>query len=457
MSTDPGVNGPPPTPPPPAALLLVGGAQPLLNALQRALRACGCTIHTATSGEAALRILDEREIAVLICDQRMPGMPGDEVLARAYDASPDTYRITLTGYTDMEAAKRSINDGRVNLFLTKPWDDAHLVSAVHDGSTLFHTIRENRRLHQLTCEQNAKLEAWNQQLEATVADRTEQLRAHNRQLQDLQAALRDSLHDTVAVLASVLEAIDPALGVHSRRVAKLAARIASELDLDEHACRDTEFAAYLHDIGMIARLHQRDPKGASRPPSTKDRATVAESGWALLIRVRGFEAIAEAVRSQEERFDGHGEPETLAADEIPIAARVIAACNAYDKALHSAARPTELTTSAARDAVVRAKGKALDPRVVDALLACLESAPGTGIGGHEVEVSPKQLRVGMVIVRDVVSARGLLLLKANSEVSDDLIHRLQRLGEDQMLGAGVFVRSADTHQEAGDAPARRSA
>ena len=110
------------------AVLIVDDEQHVLQSLKRLLRRDGYAVHLADSGPAALEILAKTEIAVIICDQRMPRMTGAEVLAQAYKICPDTVRITLTGYTDLAAAQTSINEGHVNRFLLKPWDDDHLRS-----------------------------------------------------------------------------------------------------------------------------------------------------------------------------------------------------------------------------------------------------------------------------------------------------------------------------------------
>ena len=360
------------------AILIVDDEESVLRSLRRTLRRDGYEIHLALSGERALQILEKHDIALILCDQRMPGMSGAEVLAAAFERAPDTYRVTLTGYTDLDAAQRSINDGRVNQFLTKPWDDVHLSTVVRSGVNAYHITRENRRLQELTRRQKEQLQSWSQQLEGMVEKRTMQVRNRNKQLQELQEQLQHSLSDTVVVLASLLEAYDPSLGIHSKRMARMARRICEHLEVGEEAAQETEFAAYLHGIGLMSRLHRAGRERSARANTTANpRTSSAESGWAMLSRIRGFENVARAVRHQSERYDGTGRPEGLKGAKIPLTSRIIAVCKAYDMALHAGACATEISPGAAADALRRGKGKMLDPVVVEALMAVLEASSRT--------------------------------------------------------------------------------
>ena len=88
----------------------------------------------ADSGPEALEILEESgEVAVIISDQRMPKMSGTEFLGLTVNKYPNTIRIILTGYTDVEDLVEAINSGRVFKYVTKPWDDDELkaLSLIH--------------------------------------------------------------------------------------------------------------------------------------------------------------------------------------------------------------------------------------------------------------------------------------------------------------------------------------
>jgi len=102
------------------------------------------SLMTASSGEEGLRILKEQDVAVLLCDQRMPGMSGVEVCARARELKPDTIRIIVTAYADMHAAIEAINRGRVTRYLAKPFRDDDLIEVLQTAIELVHIQRTVR-------------------------------------------------------------------------------------------------------------------------------------------------------------------------------------------------------------------------------------------------------------------------------------------------------------------------
>jgi signal transduction histidine kinase len=95
-------------------------------------------VLTAQSGDEALRLLDQHEVAVMLTDQRMPGMTGVELCARARELRPDTIRIIITAYADIHAAISAINLGHVSRYLVKPWRNEELIEVVHDAIEFVH-------------------------------------------------------------------------------------------------------------------------------------------------------------------------------------------------------------------------------------------------------------------------------------------------------------------------------
>jgi diguanylate cyclase (GGDEF)-like protein len=121
-------------------LLIVDDEVSIVRALQRTLRRDGYHILTAHSAVQALDLLASHDVQVILCDQRMPGMNGTEFLSRAKDMYPDTIRLMLTGYAELDSVLDAINRGAIFRFFTKPWDD----------ESIRHHIREAFRQHKLT-------------------------------------------------------------------------------------------------------------------------------------------------------------------------------------------------------------------------------------------------------------------------------------------------------------------
>ncbi|MGE5471272.1 MAG: EAL domain-containing protein [Bacteroidota bacterium] len=114
-------------------LLLVDDEPNILNSLSRLLRREGYAILTATSPLEAFDLLAKHPTQVVVSDQRMPDMSGTEFLSRVRQLYPDTVRLVLTGYTDLESVTGAINRGAIYKFLTKPWDDDQLREQIREA------------------------------------------------------------------------------------------------------------------------------------------------------------------------------------------------------------------------------------------------------------------------------------------------------------------------------------
>ncbi len=114
-------------------------------------------VTITTSPDEALKKLAERHYAVVISDQQMPEMKGTDFLKKARDISPDTARLLLTGYMDMDAAIQAINDGAVYKYIAKPWDDQELILLVNDALSQYYQSIENKKLQDFAKETYQKL------------------------------------------------------------------------------------------------------------------------------------------------------------------------------------------------------------------------------------------------------------------------------------------------------------
>ncbi|MBI4985841.1 MAG: EAL domain-containing protein, partial [Rhodocyclales bacterium] len=129
---------------PQRTLLLVDDEPGILAALRRLLRREGYTILTAGSGIEGLDLLASHDVGVVISDARMPQMSGPEFLNNMRRMYPDTVRIMLTGYTDLNAVSDAVNRGELFKFLTKPWHDDELLDAVRGAFRHFEDRSERR-------------------------------------------------------------------------------------------------------------------------------------------------------------------------------------------------------------------------------------------------------------------------------------------------------------------------
>lgn len=123
-------------------MLVVDDEPDNLDLLQRTFRR-EFEVLRAESGKAALATLaQEGEVAVIISDQRMPEMKGTEFLSRTVPQFPDTVRIILTGFTDVEDLVEAINAGQVHRYITKPWDAEELKQVVERATETYGLLKQ---------------------------------------------------------------------------------------------------------------------------------------------------------------------------------------------------------------------------------------------------------------------------------------------------------------------------
>lgn len=134
---------------PERVLLLVDDEPNILSALTRALRRKGFRILCTTSTREGFELLATHRPGVVLCDQRMPEMTGTEFLRRVKDLYPDTMRMVLSGYADLNSVLDAVNKGAVYKFLTKPWEDEALCESIKDAFHIYELHRENRELSSL--------------------------------------------------------------------------------------------------------------------------------------------------------------------------------------------------------------------------------------------------------------------------------------------------------------------
>ncbi len=184
---------------PKRTLLLVDDEPNVLTSLKRLLRRDIHTILTANSGLEGLDMLAQHKVDIIISDQRMPGMTGVEFLRAAKVNYPDTIRIVLSGYTELQSVTDAINEGAVYRFLTKPWEDEQLREQITKAFEYRELLEENRQL-------DIKIRTTNQELVAA-----------NRQLGSLLEKTRHKIRHDENSLAVAREALQyvpmPVIGV----------------------------------------------------------------------------------------------------------------------------------------------------------------------------------------------------------------------------------------------------
>jgi putative nucleotidyltransferase with HDIG domain len=197
-------------------------------------------------------------------------------------------------------------------------------------------------------------------------------RERHERLEQL-AELNDAYQGTALLLGDVVEADDAYTGEHCKSVVRLALAVADEMGLGRDRRRNIEFGALLHDVGKIAM-----PKEIINKAGKLDEReweiikTHTIEGQRMLETIGGFMSeIGRIVRASHERWDGGGYPDGLSGEAIPLEARIVAACDAFNAMTTTRTYRTAMTRAAALAELRSCAGSQFDPRVVDALLGLL--------------------------------------------------------------------------------------
>jgi putative nucleotidyltransferase with HDIG domain len=321
-------------------ILLVDDEPSNLRLLERLFRR-DYHVLAASSGAEALDLLNRHDVALLITDQRMPGMTGIELLKKAAELRPHMVRIILSGYADMSALVEAINCGQVYRYLTKPWSNDDLRLTVERGIEHYESNKSR-----------FELELANQRLKL--------------QLQHMTRGVARAIADS-------LEAKDEHIYGHARRVSGYATAIGRRMRLSVQSLESISLAAFLHDIGKIGTPDRILLKPSALNDEERDVLQQhSERGARILASVPDMDEVATAVRHHHEHFDGSGYPEKLAGDQIPLVSRIILVADAYDAMTSPRPFRQAYGHETALERLRAESGLSFDPQVVEAFLGLEE-------------------------------------------------------------------------------------
>src|SRR6266566_1482531 len=309
----------------PVQILVVDDEEPIRNALKKFLAQQQYEVYAAGTGEEALQQLRRHRIALMLCDIRMPGTSGVDLVPQAIEIEPELAILMLTAVNDATSA----------------------ALCVQRALKRREMLLENRQL--------------NQWLKEEVSTRTAELQRERMKLERLSIA-------TLEALVNALEAKDPYMRGHSARVADLSATVAHELGIPEEDVEHVRVAGRLHDIGKIGtRESVLNKQGALTPEEFEHVKQHVIIGSQILAPLSHLGDIIPAVRHHHERWDGTGYPDGLRGEEIPIGARIIGAAEVFDALSTSRAYQEKMSPEKAVQRAADLSGTVLDPKVFQAL------------------------------------------------------------------------------------------
>ncbi len=433
----------PPAPVPPAdapaTLLFVDDEPSILSALRRLFRPHGYRVLLADSGAAALEMLAQEKVDLVLSDMRMPGMDGAQLLQAVRERWPDVARLLLTGYADIGSTIAAINHGEIQRYIAKPWDDNEVLMAVRDALERYRLRMENQRLLALTREHN-------EQLERRVAARTAELSQVNAMLEQAFAEQREHFMLSIKVFAALMELRDGGLAGYSERVGQLARRLAEAMNLPPTQQEECYVAGLLHEVGKIGLPDAllRKPVSLMRDDDLIRYRRYPLQGEAALMPLSGLRSAARLVRWHQERLDGHGFPDGIGGADLPVAAQIVGLAGTYEGLQAGRLSERRHTSAQARAAVLGAAGTLYLSDVVTAFDRLLSTAPPPA--QRERELSAAELAPGMVMAQDLLSPQGTLLLAAGFVFDAPVIATIRDLLARE--GLDVCFRIRDTRPQA---------
>jgi response regulator RpfG family c-di-GMP phosphodiesterase len=360
-------------------ILIVDDERFVLEGLQRQLRVhFDVTITTEPKQAMSLVVSDGPYVAV-VSDLRMPGMDGVALLCSIRILSPDTVRILLTGFADVEAAMAAVNEGNVFRFLSKPCPP----------EMLFRALEAAVEQHRLITAERVLLE------------------------QTLQGSLK--------TLTDILAQVNPVAFGRAIRARKLVSGLAALEGIPNPW--QAEIAAMLAQIGWVTlpletsrKLYHGVALNAAEEVIVGNLPTVAEQ---LLSNIPRLEPVREILRYQHKRYDGQGPPPGgTCGDAIPWGARALKAVTDLDTLeSQGCAMGAALET-------MRLRTGWYDPTLLEVLARLKGSDPGDAA---VVKLPLHAVEPGMVFAEDVKTPAGLLLIARGQEVTLSLVARIKNL------------------------------
>jgi response regulator RpfG family c-di-GMP phosphodiesterase len=378
-----------------ARILCVDDEPKVLSAFQRQLLD-QFDLTTASSGAEGLAAIASRgPFAVVVSDMRMPGMDGIRFLSEVKKLAPDSVRIMLTGFADLQTTVEAVNEGNIFRFLTKPCTPEALLKALQAGVVQYQLVTAEKEL------------------------------------------LEKTLRGAIKVLAEVLSLTNPVAFGHASRVQRLVVKLCQHMQVER--AWQTEIAAMLSQIGCVTVPPDTLEKGyrgaALRPQEVKMLEAHPGIAADLIRNIPRLEEVARIVAYQKKCFDGSGTPrDEVRGADIPLGARILKTATDYD-ALQWGGCP-------AQGAVVELRKRSAwyDPAVLKALEATIAADQPSEI----CDLMLKDVRPHAVLAEDVRTPDGCLLIGKGQEITPSVYQLLcnfaSRKGIEEQLRVRVYVK-----------------
>lgn len=413
----------------------------ILNALKRTLFDLNCQIRTAESAAIALDLLEAEPAEIIISDMRMPGMDGAAFLTEVATRWPETERILLTGFSDMESTIAAINKGKISRYMEKPWDDEQLREIISKTIELAEIKNRNAELEQQIIAQNEQLKEWNEKLEKKVAERTTELETSNQNLNKANSELQDHYQTTIQLFSSLIEQRLENRQTNNRTFIWVLERLANKLNLSQERQKSLVYAGVLRNIGKMGLPDRiiKPPYLTLNPEDQREyhqHTIIAET---LLSSIPPLSGAAEILAQRDEHEDGSGHPNALNGEDIELAAAIMCVVGDYFSYCNGLIDDQPLTPSQAQARILELSGQYYRSEVVSEFEKIWPELASHYQLQSEDQLSSSDLKDGMVLSRDLITSSGTLLLAEGKALDAPLIEHLKKLEHKFQEKLNIYV------------------
>lgn len=293
------------------------------------------SIEISDTPKAVPALIDEimaegGEILVVISDQRMPLMTGDKLLIELHRTLPLTHKILLTGYADIEAIVRLVNNNALYRYIAKPWDWQDMVMTIRDACISYR---------------------------------------QRRMIEELSLKIESMTYAMVAALENANLYFDEETGNHVRRISLLSEFIGKRAGIDEGFVKMVKLYAPLHDIGKVGVQKEILQKPGKLTSEEFEHIKEHVSIGYRIINDRAIDTMAKnIVLYHHEKWMGSGYVHGLAGTDIPLEARIVSIADVFDALVNKRVYKEAIPLDNALDIMRKERGVSFDPDLLDAFI-----------------------------------------------------------------------------------------
>jgi response regulator RpfG family c-di-GMP phosphodiesterase len=334
-------------------------------------------VDTISNPVDAIQRLKETHYKVVMSDLKMPQMDGIRFLSIAREISPDTTRIMLTGYADVNTAINAVNEGNIFRFLTKPSPPEIVEKALRAGIE-YHDLKMAERV-----------------------------------------LLEQTLNGSITLLVEILSMVNPAAFSRSSRIKKVVTMLVSRLGLT--SSWHYELAATLSQIGFVTISPSLLEKIFQQSPLTdQEKQIVAnhpQTAKKLLEKIPRLEIVVPMITNQHKPYDTYPPKPDGQVDVQTLGAQLLKVAVDYDTLVEAGKAADEILET------MIGNKNAYNPLILEKLIELTPALPSM----ERRKVNVAEVESGMIVDDDIKTVDNLLLLRRGQEISEAVMLRLQTI------------------------------